>query len=150
MSSRTCCRNVSLVLALLALAILAAPAFAGNTCLQDEYNNVTKQKLNCTANDVRVAEAVNIRDLSGNPLTTCIQGATFDFIADFEIVTSSTSSRSNIGLYFATDNVTSALASGGSCVDNIIPPVNHPCAGAPNVTCGSDVHMADTWWDDSV
>ena len=141
MNCRTnCCRTFSLIFALLAMVILAAPAFAGNTCLQDEYNNVAKQKLNCTANDVRVAEAVNIRDLSGNPLTTCIQGATFDFIADFEIVTSSTSSRSNIGLYFATDNVTSALASGGSCVDNIIPPVNHPCAGAPNVTCGSDVH----------
>jgi hypothetical protein len=140
MSLRTCCRNVSLICVLLALVILAAPAFAGNTCLQDEYNNVAKQKLNCTANDVRVAEAVNIRDLNGAPLTTCIQGQTFDFIADFEIVTSSTSSRSNIGLYFATDNVTSALASGGSCVDNIIPPVNHACVGAPNVTCGSDVH----------
>src|SRR6266550_3092340 len=140
MSLRTCCRSVSLICVLLALAILATPAFAGNTCLQDEYNNVAKQKLNCTANDVRVAEATNIRDLNGAPLTTCFEGTTFSFIADFEIVSSSTSSRSNIGLYFATDNQTSALAKGGSCVDNIIPPANHACAGAPSVTCGSDVH----------
>ena len=139
MSLRTCCRNVSLICVLLALVILAAPAFAGNTCLQDEYNNVAKQKLNCTANDVRVAQAVNVRDTSGNPISTCFEGSTFTFIADFEIVTSSTSSRSNIGLYFANQGTTSALATGGSCVDNIIPPVNHPCAGAPNVTCGSDV-----------
>lgn len=146
MSCRTSCRNVSLILALLAMVILAAPAFAASTCLQDEYNNVTKQKLNCTANDVRVAEAVNIRDLSGNNFSTCFEGSTFNFIADFEIVTSSTSSRSNIGLYFANQGSTSALATGGSCVDNIIQPGNPPCPGTvtaanpAGIPCGSDVH----------
>ena len=82
MSLRTCCRNFSLICVLLALVVLAAPAFAGNTCLQDEYNNVSKQKLNCTANDVRVAEAVNTRALDGSALTTCFEGSTFNFIAD--------------------------------------------------------------------
>jgi len=118
MSIRTCCKKCSPIFVLLAMAISATPAFAaGGTCLQDEYNNVAKQKLNCTANDVRVAEAVNIRDLTGANFSTCFEGSMFNFIADFEIVTSSTSSRSNIGLYMATGGTTSALATGGSCVE---------------------------------
>jgi len=123
-----------LIFALLAMAMLAAPAFA-QTCLQDEYNVVNKQKLNCTANDVRIAKVTNIRDLNGAPLTSCVGGSTFSFIADFEIVTSSSSSRSNIGLYFATQNQADALT--GSCVDSIIAP-QHPCPGAPSILCGSD------------
>src|SRR5438552_16743333 len=85
MSFRTaCCKKSSLIFALLAMAILAAPAFA-QTCLQDEYNKVQKQKLNCTANDVRIAKVTNIRDpLTGNTLTSCIGGSTFNFLADFE------------------------------------------------------------------
>ncbi|PYV25743.1 MAG: hypothetical protein DMG27_08895, partial [Acidobacteria bacterium] len=75
---------------------LAAPAFA-QTCLQNEYNigngaavgsTASSLALNCTANDVRIAEVTNIRDpLTGATLTSCIQGARFNFIADFEIVT---------------------------------------------------------------
>lgn len=61
MSCRTKC---SLIVTLLALAILAAPAFAQN-CLQNEYNvsqgvsatgTTGSTRLNCTANDVRVAQ----------------------------------------------------------------------------------------------
>ena len=129
---------------LLGTLTLAAPAFAqNNNCLQNEYNiangaaaGSTAQSLalNCTANDVRVAKVVSIKDLSGNPLTTCFQGTNFSFIADFEIVTTSTSSRSNIGLYFATQGQATALT--GSCVDNIVSPL-HTCAGGSG-TCGSD------------
>jgi hypothetical protein len=50
-------------------------------------------------------------------------------------VTTSTSSRSNIGLYFATNSTTQALT--GSCVDNIISPA-HPCPSNSSITCGSD------------
>jgi len=126
------------------MAITAVPASAqGGNCLQNEYNifngasaGSTSQSLalNCTANDVRVAQVTNVTDLNGNPLTTCFEGTTFSFLADFEIVTSSTSSRSNIGLYFATQNQPDALR--GSCVDNIISP-QHTCAGGTG-TCGSD------------
>src|SRR5207302_9292541 len=47
MSCRTnCCKTFSLIFALLAMAVLAAPAFA-QTCLQDEYNlSGHNQKLN--------------------------------------------------------------------------------------------------------
>src|SRR5713226_5115174 len=130
--------------AVLFFALQPQPAFAQN-CLQNEYNifngapaGSTSQSLalNCTANDVRVAAVVGVRDLNGNPLTTCFQGTTFSFLADFEIVTSSTSSRSNIGLYFATQNQADAL--NGTCVDNIVSPT-HQCPGAaPGIMCGSD------------
>ena len=130
-------RCIAFAVALLAMAIMAAPAFAQNNCLQDEFTAAgNHQTLGCTANDVRVAQVVNVRDLTGKPLTTCFQGSTFSFLADFEIVTSSTSSRSNIGLYFATQNQATALT--GSCVDNIISPL-HQCPGASTgILCGSD------------
>ncbi len=139
-------RLVVLCVALLAMAIMAGSAFAqGGNCLQNEYNlfngaaagaSSGSLNLNCTANDVRVAKVTNVRDLNGANLTTCFEGSTFNFIADFEIVTSSNSSRSNIGLYFATQGQADALR--GACVDNIISPI-HQCPGAATgVLCGSD------------
>src|SRR5882724_3335488 len=104
--------------ALLATAITAVPAAAqtSQVCLQNEYNMVQKQKLNCTANDVRIAEVTNIRDpQTGATLTSCIGGANFNFLADFKIVTTSSQARENIGLYIATNSTTQALT--GSCQD---------------------------------
>src|SRR5690242_21175964 len=101
-------RLLLLPLGLAAAVIMAAPASA-QTCLQEEFNSVPKQtqKLNCSANDVRVAQVSNITDLSGNPLTTCIEGNTFSFIANFEVVTTANAAnaggRDNVGLYFQTD-----------------------------------------------
>ena len=119
MSCRTGrCKKISLLLVPLAMAILATPAFAGN-CLQEEYNLSTKQSLNCTANDVRVAKVINVRDpQTGLPITTCTPGS-FSFLADYLVQTTATSSRSNIGLYFQTNpEATDALF--GTCSDNII------------------------------
>jgi hypothetical protein len=126
--------------ALLALAVgLNLQPAAAQTCLQQEYNANPKDKqtLNCSANDVRVASVSGITDLSGNPLTTCIEGSTFSFIANFEVVTTANATnaggRDNIGLYFQTDP-TKPDALVGSCVDNIISPA-HPCNGGTG-TCG--------------
>src|SRR5579864_1109334 len=142
MSCRTnCCKTF--VLVLLALAILAVPAFAQNVCLQNEYNLVQKQKLNCTANDVSIAQVTNIRDpQTGKTLSTCFQGVPFSFIADFTIKTTSSANRENIGLYIATNSTTQALT--GSCVDNIISP-QHQCPGAATgILCGSNnYHESD-------
>jgi len=123
MNCRTNCSK-TFAFALLALALLATPAFAGN-CLQDEYNLSAKQKLGCTANDVRVAKVINVRDpISGKPILTCTPG-TFSFLADFLVETTSTSSRSNIGLYFQKNpEATDALT--GTCSDNILTPANDP------------------------
>jgi hypothetical protein len=130
-----------LVFVLLAIAILAAPAFA-QTCLQNEYNLVQKQKLNCTANDVSIAQVTNIRDpLTGNALSSCIAGSNFNFLADFEIKTTSSSNRENIGLYIATNSTTTAL--NGACVDNIISPP-HGCPSNSSLSCGSNnYHESD-------
>jgi len=141
----TCCKTFVFIFALLAMAILATPAFAQN-CIQNEYNlqqgvsasgTTGSTKLNCTANDVRIAEVTNIRDpQTGATLTSCNAGVPFDFIADFKILTTSSQARENIGLYIATNSTTQALT--GSCVDNIISP-QHQCAGAAaGILCGSD------------
>lgn len=146
-----------LVLAALAMLITASPAAArgkakplagGGTCLKDVY----KKNLQCTANDVRVAYADNVRKLDGTPLGTCNQGETFSFIADFHIVTTATQ-RENIGLYFQTAGGSSALT--GTCSDNIISPLHYPglndtnnnsCGGAGQVPClgSADYHEFDT------
>ena len=49
-------------LLLLPGALLCASVAMAQTCLQEEYNQVQRQKLNCTANDVRIAQVQNIRD----------------------------------------------------------------------------------------
>ncbi len=143
---KDCYKKILVVLSLLVMSILAVPAFAqGNTCIQNEYNlsqgvsatgTSGSTKLNCTANDVSIAQVTNIRDLHGNPLNTCSGGSPFSFIADFTIKTTSSQARENIGLYIATNSTTQALT--GSCVDNIITRP-HQCPNADaGVLCGSN------------
>lgn len=130
MSFRTgCCKKFSFVFALLAMAILAAPAFA-QTCLKDEYG----KNVQCTANDVRVAYADNPRALDGSSLTSCIAGSTFNFVADFHVVTTATA-RENIGLYFQTAGGANALT--GTCSDNIIAPPHKSSNVLDTVTLGT-------------
>src|SRR6476660_1866847 len=87
----------ALALVLLSLST-AGPVRAAGTCIQDKAG----KSLVCTANDVRIASAENIRDLQGNALPSCISGQTFSFIADFRVLTGATA-RYDIGLFFATD-----------------------------------------------
>ena len=111
------------------------------TCLQQEFNLAQKQKLVCTAGDVRVAGVSGVTDLNGNALPTCIEGSTFSFIATFNVVTTANATnaggRDNIGLYFQTDP-TKPDALFGSCIDNIIYS-GHPCDpnNAAAGTCGA-------------
>jgi hypothetical protein len=130
------CMEAIGILGLLAMTLLAMPASAQNNCLQDEYKAAgNRQKLNCTANDVRVAKVINVRDLAGNKITEC-QPGNFSFIADFLVQTTSSSARSNIGLYFSLNDVNvQPTALTGSCSDNIISPP-HTCPGGTAV-CGS-------------
>lgn len=110
-------------------------ATSGGNCMQNEYNDAGfTQTLNCTANDVQIARVTDIRDpVTGNPITTCNLGGSFNFLADFIVVTTSKSSRSNIGLYFAIDG---GNAKTGQCVDSIIAP-QHDCSSSSSVQCGS-------------
>jgi hypothetical protein len=106
-------------------------------CLQDEYNfeNGTTKSLGCTAGDVKLAGASNPRDAQGNPITQCLQGSSFSFIADFNVVTTATA-RENIGLYMATAGQASALT--GTCTDNIISPLHDPGANGVS-SCSNKV-----------
>jgi len=143
MSCRTSCyKALVLIAALLAMAILAGPAFAQNNCLQDEYTaGGNSQTLNCTANDVRVAFAFNTRNLDGTSLAQCTPGQPLNFIADFLVQTSSNKTRSNIGLYFGVGDPTKQTqALTGKCSDNIIGgPGAYSCQNQTAVTpqCGS-------------
>jgi hypothetical protein len=132
------------VLAVGGLLLGAQPASA-QTCIQDKFG----KSLQCTANDVRIAYADNIRDTSGNPLSQCISGNTFSFIADFHVTTTATS-RYDIGLWFATDGDSNHDgARSGVCSVNIITPKNPnpPELGSDNFvsldgdTCG-DINTA--------
>src|SRR5450759_22584 len=128
MSCRTgCCKKLSFVFALLALAVLAAPAFGqANTCMQDEYdafNGTPGVTLNCTANDVSVAAVTGVTIISGGVNNSCLQGSPFTFVADFAIKTTSTKTRSNIGLFFGTGTgPTQNGALTGTCSDSILTP----------------------------
>jgi len=137
MSCRTCCcKTLSLILAVLAVTVATATLTFGQAqnCIQNEFNvsqgasrtsTAASNRLNCTANDVRIAKVSNVRDAgTGNQLPSCQTGSTFDFIADFQIVTTSTSTRSNIGMYIAETGTTTAdaLSVNNTCADNVIPP----------------------------
>ncbi len=137
MSYRTnCCKKFSFIFALFAVAVLAATASA-QTCLKDQYG----KNVQCTANDVRVAFADNPRALDGSPLLSCINGSTFNFVADFHVVTTATA-RENIGLYFQTGGGANALT--GSCSDNIIAPPHHSSNPKDTVCLGSGATAACT------
>jgi hypothetical protein len=117
-----CCKTILFVFVLLAMAILAAPAFAQsnpppNNCLLNQYQSFNgssatcpaKDPLQCTANDVAISQvpAGDITILGGgiNNPPRCFQGSNFQFIAVFDIFTNANATnaggRDNVGLYFA-------------------------------------------------
>lgn len=135
------------MVAVLLLLLRASPASAGQRCLQSEFAfSGAHQTLGCTANDVRVAKAINIRNpTTGATLSTCFGGTRFSFLADFLVVTSSTSSRSNVGLYMNLQDESALTATDSSCADNILSPkggpgtpyASHFCTDSSGVLCGS-------------
>jgi len=99
-----------------ATTLLADQSAFAELCIEEQAG----KSVVCTANDVRVAFADNIRNTSGAPLTQCFSGKTFSFIADFHVQTTATS-RYDIGLYFATDGDPNGDgARSGMCSANII------------------------------
>jgi hypothetical protein len=124
--------SLTILIAVLTLLLRVSPASAAN-CLKDNYG----KNVQCSANDVSIASATNIRGLDGKSLATCQLNTTFSFIADFKVVTTA-SARENIGLYFQTAGGSSALT--GTCSDNIISPP-HSCTSSPGVNCGSAQYL---------
>ncbi|HEY9806043.1 MAG TPA: hypothetical protein V6D04_05705, partial [Candidatus Obscuribacterales bacterium] len=73
------------------MILQATPAYTQG-CLADVDSTIAKHLggSTCTANDVRVAQAVNPRAADGTPISTCFAGTVFSFIADFQVVTTAT------------------------------------------------------------
>jgi hypothetical protein len=139
-------------LALGGILLYASPAGA-QTCVQEQAG----RSIVCTANDVRISFADNVRAIDGKSLSQCVSGQTFSFIADFHVVTTATS-RYDIGLYFATDGDPNGDgARSGVCSANIITPPHADPASPGIVTLGSanyadldgdtckDVNTANGW-----
>jgi hypothetical protein len=83
-----------------------------NVCMETLFGG----NLNCTANDVRIGFADNVRDpVSGAPIVSCIEGSTLTFTADFHVVLTA-QERFDIGLYFdITGDPDNNGARGGTC-----------------------------------
>ncbi|NVC95672.1 hypothetical protein FC650_19010 [Vibrio natriegens] len=85
-----------------------------DSCMEDLYG----KSLNCTANDINIAEANNIvvTEIDGQPVDpgtdVCVAGKEVTFEADFNVVATA-SDRYDIGLYFQNDGGANAL--NGSC-----------------------------------
>jgi hypothetical protein len=131
---------------------LAVPRAWAQTCIQDKAG----KSLVCTANDVRIAGAENVRDLQGQPLSTCISGQTFSFIADFRVLTGATA-RYDVGLFFATDGDSNhdGARSGVCSVNKLDPKDANTGLGSTNYVsldsdgCG-DINTANNPQIDSV
>jgi len=120
--------------------IVGAPPVSADLCIDDQWkaHNGNTQDLTCTANDVRIAEATNVRDLENEPLTSCYEGFPFDFIADFTVELTA-QERFDVGLYFATDgdpNEDGALT--GTCDANLVLDEYTSMPDGVNITFGSD------------
>lgn len=116
------------IVALMAVALLgAARTASAANCMQDFYRAAGgKGKLNCTANDVRVARVTNITNVKGitgtSPNLSCLVGTPIEFTADFEIELGAVGgARYDIGIYLA-NGQSQALT--GTCNASIITPEN--------------------------
>jgi len=104
------------ILLLLAAIGFVGPSANAESCIREQAG----QSVVCTANDVRITFADNVRDIFGAPLLECVRGESFSFIADFHIRTTATA-RYDIGLYFGTDGDPNGDgASSGVCSAQII------------------------------
>src|ERR1044071_9360616 len=133
MNCRTSCSKTILLILVVLTVIVGAGTLTfaqEQNCIQNEFNvsqgasrtsTAAKYRLNCTANDVRIAKVSNVRNpATGGQLPSCQSGDTIDFIADFQVVTTASSTRSNIGMYIAKSGTTTAdaLSVTNSCADN--------------------------------
>lgn len=70
----------------------------GQSCIQDRSG----KPLSCSANDIRIRMADNVRDPFGVPLTECTAGTSVSLVADLYVQTTA-HARYDVGLSFAID-----------------------------------------------
>lgn len=101
-------------LAAAALLAAAAPALAteslthsGEHCMQKVFGAPvnSSNKLNCSANDIRLSKAISASQQS------CVRGTTFDLTATFEVIVTA-NARYDAGFFFRTDGGPNARGDG--------------------------------------
>ena len=136
----------SLVLGGLGLAVQTASAVDGPTvtghdvCMQTTFSGQNAEpvpnsdKLNCTANDIRIARAL---PGSVSP-TSCVAGSTFDLTATFEVNVTA-NARYDAGFYFNITGGASARLPGGPnglCSLSVVTPGLGGSLAIENDFCG--------------
>jgi hypothetical protein len=114
------------------------PTTTGPVCMQKTFGTpvTNANKLNCTANDIRLSRAIYVSPSS------CIKGTTFDLTATFETVVTA-NSRYDAGFFFRLDGGSSARGDGtdatGTCSLSALkppPPANSPALQLDGDSCG--------------
>ena len=104
------------------------PTQVGNICMQKIFGTpvTNSNKVNCTANDIRLSRAISVSPSS------CVRGTTFDLTATFETIVTA-NARYDAGFFFRVDGGTNARGDGvnatGRCSLSALrppPPTNPP------------------------
>src|SRR5437773_1932585 len=95
-----------------ASAVDNGPSLSPSACMQRAFigptGNVTNaNRLNCTANDIRLSKATSVSPSS------CVEGTTFDLTATFETNVTA-NARYDAGFFFRTDGGSNARGDGNT------------------------------------
>ena len=92
-----------------ASAVDSGPTQSGEICMQKVFGTpvASSNKLNCTANDIRLSRAISVSP------STCIDGETFNLTATFEVNVTA-NARYDAGFFFRTDGGTNARGDGNA------------------------------------
>jgi hypothetical protein len=116
----------------------ASKTFVGDYCMQKIFGTPVSgsNKLNCTANDIRISRAI-----SATP-TSCVKNTTFDLVATFEVIVNA-NARYDAGFFFRVDAGANARGDGtnatGECSLTVLTLPGAPNPPALNLdgdTCG--------------
>jgi len=135
--------GAGLVITRTASAVDNGPTVTGEVCMQKVFGTplTNSNKLNCTANDIRLSRATSVSPDS------CIQGETFDLTATFETIVTA-NARYDAGFFFRIDGGPNARGDGtnatGTCsLSALTPGVSPALDPGDGDTCG-DLN-ADTY-----
>jgi hypothetical protein len=121
-----------------ASAVDNGPTISPSACMQRIFigptgNLTNSNKLNCTANDIRLSRATSVSPDS------CIEGETFDLTATFETIVTA-NARYDAAFLFRTDGGTNARGDGttasGTCSLSALTPGVSPSLDLDGDTCG--------------
>lgn len=157
------CLSVAVLTA--GVVLLGVQPAAADPCMQDNYQAGigSLKSLNCTSNDVRIAEVTEIVGLENifldeDGLPFCYSGSEISFNANFEVLLGA-QARYDIGLYIAEGQTQARTAEPGlGCQAEIITPSNSAKwldldeeeVGQANDVCGDIAGFADTEWNPQI